>query len=366
MINHQQLHQNDSNFLFKCPLCTNSIEVFKTLKKLLVHFHSAHKPGKNCSIPDGRFPCTVAVCSFSSDTIKNLSLHQINVHLSDDSPSPVMCAYGGCSHAETPFSKKKVYRTHLSQYHSSCKTTIQDKTQPGEEAQSSNSNRQDTSDFSNDVFFPFDDQETCHNHPDQSPSFFVMDDDIVVKAIAKFYLMLEADKLVPTSTVQNILESMVFISELTQARLKIKLTEKLKELNIETSIINSIVYDLQITDPLYATHHVNCPGPSLTSDYFRSKFYTKYFGYKDPVQINLSLDPSSKNKIQYVPLRETLNELLADPCVKDQVIKSFNRKPSPPGKLNDYYDGEAYKKREKSEEPTLDIFFIPGWLWLTH
>ena len=146
--------------------------------------------------------------------------------------------------------------------------------------------------------------------PESCPTALYEDDDTVVKYFARFYLMLQADKNVPASTVQNIANYLTTISDIIQARMKTKIMSFLQKLNISEEEVKVFMFQLQSSDPLFTTHHTFMPGPNLTSEHFRKEFYRKYFGYIDPLEIGLSVDRKSEKKFNMCRLRNQCVECL--------------------------------------------------------
>ncbi|KAE8741832.1 hypothetical protein FOCC_FOCC012641 [Frankliniella occidentalis] len=186
----------------------------------------------------------------------------------------------------------------------------------------------------------------------------LLNTDLVIDSIAKFYLHLYAENLLPQENIQEICNSLVFLTEVIQARIKLVLSEELKNLGIPEDRVNLVCYKVMLADLLYTTHHKSSPGPSLTSDYLRKKYFTQNFGFKEPVQINLNEnDPDSTDTLQYISVEESLTKLLEDETVQQGIEESFFRRPSPENEVNDYYDGSLFKSEDHApKEIHLNIY----------
>jgi hypothetical protein len=260
----------------------------------------------------------------------------------------VHCFIGGCAHASTPFRKIQVYRSHLSQYHANWKGASLSKITHSSSEEDGNNQCQTSQSFDNmDCGF---DASAGSSQPEENTPHILSaleNDELVFKAVAKFYLLLEADSLVPAAIVQTVSESLQFISDLIQARLKVVLEKELSSV-LEPSALNLILFKMKMADPLFVTHHKGYEdfGPALTSQYLRKVYYKKAFGMTTPDDINISRDPKSTRRVQYVPLKETLKTLLEDPGVQKQVDESFLRRQSSRGtRISDYCDGYLHKQQ---------------------
>lgn len=174
---------------------------------------------------------------------------------------------------------------------------------------------------------------------------------VIKDEVARFYLKLEGEYVVPTSTVQVISENIKLISQLSHHRLKIALREKLEETNLDKLTIKSIVNATFKCDPIFNIHHKNEDIEQLCTDYLRRQYWQKRFPYVDPKEHCFGTNQSvKKRRAHFVSIRETLKILLKDEKFKAQVLKSFEKKGNESCVLEDISDGQAFMKH-KCEHP---------------
>lgn len=172
--------------------------------------------------------------------------------------------------------------------------------------------------------------------------------ELLIDYIANFYAKLEGKLLIPASSVQEVSESLAFLSEVIQANVKETLSRNLIELGLTEDKIHSVLQSLALNDVLYNVHHKTAYCESLSTIHLRYKYYREHFQYVAPTEINLKRrDPNDRSAtIQYIPVKNTLEVMLADPSVQLQIDKSFvsvnNRNPEV---VRDYTDGLVFKKR---------------------
>ncbi|KAK3925290.1 Basic immunoglobulin-like variable motif-containing protein [Frankliniella fusca] len=167
---------------------------------------------------------------------------------------------------------------------------------------------------------------------------------------AKFYLRLESDFILPSSTVQVVAQQIQRTTELSHHVLKEKLKAELAHYDFESHEINSITSKL-----------------STQSQYLREKYWKSQYPYVEPNEILLGVDNKGKKKCAHLfPLRDSLNILLRDPKVKAMVLQSFTIEPQDeqtftPSKIfSDFTDGTAYAEHMKQhpKQKCLHLFLF--------
>lgn len=173
-------------------------------------------------------------------------------------------------------------------------------------------------------------------------------ENVIIDEIARFYLKLEGQQLLPTSTVQDIAEEVTMVTELIHQSLKNALREALKQNGLEEKVIESIIKNTFKCDPVFNVHHKGEAQEQFGSAHLRSVFCHRRFPYVEPKRIVFGVDGNGKNKVmyQYVSIRETLKILLKDPDIKQEVLDSFHRD-LPEGILSDFTHGSAYQEHKK-------------------
>jgi len=176
----------------------------------------------------------------------------------------------------------------------------------------------------------------------------LLDDQLILDSIAKFYLHMYAENLLPVQTIQEICDNLVFLTEVVHSRMKLVLSTELRTLNIPEDKINSLTGKILNADLLYASHHNTSFCATLSTDFLRKKYFKNHFGFIEPEEINLEPNhPKSKKTLQYVSLEQSLNQLLQDPSVQHEVDSSFQEQfDKDPDEVSNYTDGELFKSEK--------------------
>ncbi|KAJ1522436.1 hypothetical protein ONE63_001626 [Megalurothrips usitatus] len=182
---------------------------------------------------------------------------------------------------------------------------------------------------------------------------------MVLDYLAKFYAKLEGKLLVPAATVQKVCNSLAFLSEIAQVKLKKNLKRNIRKAGLDEDQIEAIVESVLLDDVLYNAHHKTSLCESLSTEHLRRTYFKKHFMYVEPEEINLnSRDPHDRSAVvQYVPVKETLEVMLQDPSVQEQVDRSFVEVNNNPNLIKNYTDGSVFKKRNVPQK-RIDIFLF--------
>lgn len=130
-------------------------------------------------------------------------------------------------------------------------------------------------------------------------------------------MKLQANHLIPSSTIQMIVEEINGLHDICSQHTTKQFKEILKE---STPISDSDVEAALngVTD----LHLHSCSLP-LTTEYTRKQFFQKNFSYVHPQPIYLGTDDKRRDRYaQYIPLKDTLNAILKDPVVWQECVKT--------------------------------------------
>ncbi|KAK3907799.1 Zinc finger protein 143 [Frankliniella fusca] len=267
---------------------------------------------------------------------KSKLVAHLRIYHIDGRKESVLCPEEGCTKT---FDSSSSFSQHLSKNHKSSRSTeniIQEDPQ-------------------------LEDAENLHQRKDpaghgpgtssDTPANDQLQTHVVHPNIAKFYLMLEAEKLVLASTVQDIFDGVGYMNSLSHAAISEILTKALKD-RIPDRDLDSLKLRIKLNDPVSNAHHKDAPGPKLTTNFLRKKYYQKYFRYEEPVEYTIGPDPTLKDHcIAYVSIRRNLENMLKDPTIQKQVDISFLEE-IPEGRcpstvIKNYTNGSIYIKRAK-------------------
>ena len=161
---------------------------------------------------------------------------------------------------------------------------------------------------------------------------------IFVRNLALFYLKLNAQYHVPSSTVQKIIQEMQAMHSISQNYLKDHIRSTLKEFSVGEEVIDQISRNFVLNDIFDAVHGDK---GLLSTEFRRKQYFKKNFRYVAPVTMYLGFYKNgTKRHFEYVPIIETIQQLLKDPAVKKQFK---NPVVSSDGILRDFMDGSVAK-----------------------
>jgi len=341
-IRHQREHAvKTKDFTYHCPSQKCS---YYTLSYGALNFHVSSKHRFERHVDPSAtaqrtcpYGTDAAECAFSTTSLHGFVQHLCQ-HL--EQGTNIECAIDSCSARTKTFSTKQTFRTHLSQHHKNWRaegciigrTTLTfsaNLSQPTvnvPDAESSQANA-----------FEEEDGEYFDALED------LLNDDQIYDSIGRFYLHLYSEFKLPQTYIQEVCDSVMSITEVNHARIKLILSKQMKKLDIEENTINLLCHEMLKADLLYTSHHKNAPGPSLTSHHLRKEYFKKRFGYQAPETVPLDEQDPEKT-LQYVSIKQTLQRLFEDPSIQKEIDESFiRRQKESTNEVSDYTDGNLYK-----------------------
>ncbi|XP_052126416.1 uncharacterized protein LOC113206767 [Frankliniella occidentalis] len=363
---HQRnAHSMDSKYVFYCAASSCTKEIFLSYKALYHHVWYRHLSVREEEIANRDINvleqslCTSEGCPVSLPSLRALCHHLINDHGKKD--ERIVCPFQDCGRG--PF-KLTSFRTHLNDYHKGWKNVEPAEQRPlGIEENifedfpdhgMDNQEQETVIDWSEDNYMSADDDDAEDNdiHA-MAQNFF--------HQVAKFYLKMETECMLAASSVQTMSTSLAHLQRLNLAIIKKVLLNELQDLDISKERMDSIVTNILYADKMFCVHVKEAPGPTLSTRKLRLAYYKKHFCYVKPVEINLSLDPTSPKTIHVVSIRKTLNELVKCESVKRQINQSFEaqaRGERDEDIFKDYRDGMVYQRSESAKKKTIDLIIF--------
>lgn len=319
-VNHQILHQHETNGYYSCCYvdCNQKFSKYTALKSHVYHSH--HTSLSQCNETQTSFVCDVADCKKQCIDLKDLLAH-LKVHLTRH--ESVCCPFRHCTKV---FKVKSSFTSHLSRCHKD-ETDVNKGftyTEPSLSYQSTQ----------------------IENETEiQSTSEFEATEDLDIRPLymrnlCLFYMQLQAKYLVPSSTIQMIVEEINGLNSICHQYTKDKIEETLRvHTNMSGTEIGSVVQRLQESDI-----HAECSS-SLSTEYSRRQYFQKNFAYVHPESLYLGTNEHRKDcYAQYIPLSNTLRTILKDPVVWQECAQSQNHQVSD-GILRDICDGSVFKSQ---------------------
>ncbi len=320
-----RIHIHVANVRFNCalPACNKSFKKFSAFK---THCYR-HKEGKSKlkSMPFTSFEltCHVDSCQVRCETLSRFYQH-LKTHIREG--RSVSCPFQQC---DKSFSVVSTFTAHVSRKHSDC----------------SEVNLIDS------VALPHGMHECSEQHHEMSQDFLCsdtdgveqdtfgesVDEDQFLRHLALFYLKLQSKCLIPSSTVQIIVDHLQEIHEMSHSHLLFKLREKLSALEVAEADINAIFEILQ-SENLFQT----CNSQKLKTDQKRKTFFKNTFNYVAPVPLCLGTNEAGKECFsQYVSIKETIGSLLQIDTVTEHRKQVFSGV-----RPHDVWDGSNLKGNE--------------------
>jgi len=339
-IRHQHSHAKNRSFIYFCPVSNCGVRS-ASYAGMAFHVSQMHRVERHID-PEATLQlfCNIFVdsnvCEFSSTSLV-LLVHHLYTHL--EAGIEIVCPIVEC---QNQFKKKTALQVHLSLYHKNWRAEGCPKKSLQESARHPVGNLLQ---FEESLGTVVSEENVPMDLSDRNGGDdLVMDDQIVLDAIRKFYLNLYGEKLLPESTIQTISESLSFLTQVTHACMKLVLQRELGSLNISEEKVNQISDNVLQADRLYTSHHKSSMGPYLTSHYFRVKYFTERFHYLPPEEIDLDPEnPDCQRRLQFVSVKKTLSILFKDPSIAKEIQESFQHHQEDENKISDYVDGTLYK-----------------------
>ena len=333
-VRHLMTHAENSKFSFECPLSSCKIN-FCTPIALQNHLYRLHGNKPNPTLfpkLEESFICKNEFCNQICLDMEEMVRH-IRSHLNEVG-SVVQCPHTNCFKI---FRSKNAFNIHLSRKH------------PKKYAQVRECNMTEPSNS----FDLVRNEECVFDDANES----VEDCQIIDlrEIIMKFYLKVETEYLLPTSTVTKISNSLHNLLELSHTNLKNFLSFELHRLGIEKETVESILNKFSQTDQLYMMHCGDPKLPIINTNYQRFATYKSYFQFVEPIQFVLGSKDGKPIYGYHVPLTLTLNVLLSKKVVSDAIDK---KEISNRCILTDFKDGLVFQNHEVLSKKKCIYLFV--------
>lgn len=176
---------------------------------------------------------------------------------------------------------------------------------------------------------------------------------LYLKNLCMFYMQLQAKYLIPSSTIQMIVEEINSLNDIRHQHTKNEFKEVLAtKTNLSETEIDSVLSCVEGTQL-----HFSCSS-HLSTEYRRKQFFKKKFSYVQPQAISLGTDENRRDcYAQYIPLQDTLKAMLKDPVVWQECVKS-QRHAAPTNVFIDFCDGSVFMSNDLFMEPGISLKLI--------
>lgn len=268
------------------------------------------------------------MCEMISSNVGEFLCH-LKTHFDCCFKVSVLCPYKRCGKI---FTVKSSFTSHLSRKHRNWQVSTLSNVHV---LNAGNDGVSDTLSETEPVLEHIDDMsEPTANDPSSCDSFNSMQE--LTDSIALFFLKMQSKYLLPTSTLDVVVDELGNLSDQQSVRIKDKIAKALAEAGIDPCVAQRNAENISAAVCLF-----NKASNPLRSNHTRQQFYAKNFKFVKPLDIYLSTDDDGiRHYCHYVPIKDTLKVLLEDASFNAQFA---NPEVSPDGTLFDINDGNVVK-----------------------
>lgn len=324
---HCRVHRNEPHCFFKC-VGTDCKRTFCSYAAFKAHFYRAHNVPEPSVITRAvtDLKCAMALCERQFHTVKELISH-LKQHIEEG--QPVACPFAGC---KKTFTVKSSFTAHMSRNHQAFTVdSLSDLYRGRLSASEPDTACTDAGECSNDAAM----NESTELPHDFSESF--------LRNLCLFYLKLQGQLLLPASTIQKIVEEIQNVHELGQEYTMSKLHSLLKNDMCLTDDSVAKICDCVKDSDLFSSCH---QGP-LRTTLSRAQTFKKMFNYIEPKKVKLGNDENMSERFAYyIPLKETLNNLLESELWKNSVSQHCFETDCNPDDFGDISDGKNFTSNQ--------------------
>lgn len=320
-VNHQELHKNEAHSQYACCIvgCKLKFTKYNSFKSHIYRQHRQSSVSQSETV-QGPLKCENRHCQKQCVDLADL-LDHLKSHVSKK--EKVQCPFTGCGKA---FSLRSSFTAHISRKHKNA-TSVQVSAMYFVHSVPSQSS--DVAQSQSDASMVHDETEDTLDPADMKGLY--------MRNLCMFYMKLQAKYLVPSSTIQMIVEEVNSLNDVCHQYTRNQIQGALQaNTNLTESEIKDVLTSLNDTNL-----HAYC-SPALSTEYLRRQYFQTNFSYVHPKAISLGSDENRKERFaQYIPIKETLEALLKDPIVWQECTKSVDDTSA--HVLNDVRDGSVYK-----------------------
>ena len=357
---HFKIHLSTKNVGILCSHenCHSQMTSLESFRTHHSKFHAKKRFKMSEPVPQGDvsgIPCPSEGCTVLI-TSRDYYLDHMKCHLptGEGQPALVPCIFSNC---KTTMKSLSQFRSHTSRYHPAAESAAYfdvsyERQSAGSSDQGGDGDHVMDVDVSAEAGTTESDTEDFDVDPVQSSEDDLYPDYVIKDELARFYLKLEAEELLPTSTVQIVAKEIKLVSELIHYKLKRALQKELENIKMGEKQIDQIINNTFDKDPVYNTHHNVLETEKLGTDHLRIKYWRKIYKFIEPTRVYLGLSKFNKKCYAHlVSIKASLTSMFEDRNVKEKVLKSFELSvPKHKDILADFRDGSAFKEHMKCHE----------------
>ncbi len=336
---HFKVHRNLPNFSYPCGVA-NCGRRFLRYSSLKSHTHRDHAAQRRYLHQlkykelKENVTCEVNNCGRDFKDLKHFLAH-LRAHI--EAGTEIECPVRDC---DRKYSVKGSFTSHLSRCHQNWpKDFVGNATADEENFDENLPQLADHSDLLDD-----------DSEEEQEPLYV---EDNFLDNLALFYLKFQAKYILPSSTIQAIIEEYQSIHEIEQTSNFQRIRGKLVEFGLHDDEIEIIQTELLSHNLLkVCTNEISGP---LRTEVTRKTFYKKNFSFVEPDEIYLGKNSNNtKCYLQYVPICESLKSLFSQTVVREQHT-ALLQEAHVDHVFHDVTDGKAFKENDLFKDATNSI-----------
>lgn len=330
---HYLLHRNLPNFRFPCAYhnCPRNFKAYAGFKSHLFRDHKKSTPRNvdGLFVSADSWQCRLSLCRFICADSESLMQH-IRDHIDDGVSVP--CPVVNC---HFKFSNKKSFSSHMCRKHG--KRGNETSVELANVNERNNPSAVEDCDPCTDVAVACPEQtEECDANSGAIVSCNF--ESQFMSNIALLYMKLQGQYLLPSSTIQVLVDEFASVHALNHEAMKKQLADKLAVYNLSHECITNIINDVSAND-LFARFHDARTGV-LRSEHTRFEYFKECFRFIAPVQVNLGKNASNHYRCyHYVSIKESLAALISHCTVQDHMAKPVHSREDV---LTDFKDGKNF------------------------
>lgn len=327
-VEHMSVHRFQNNSKFPCgvPECSSSFSSYSAFSMHVTRYHQK-KRRKNYS-QDINLTCSKPLCKKTFDNVRSLFSH-LNWHI--QKTGKIKCCFKGCTREYRVQSSFSSHVSRVHNYHDISSIISQD---------SFNENAHVMPSIETETLpLPMVNEQTSNLGEIQALGNLDKQLNEHTKNIGLFCLLLDAKHLVPNSTIQLVIQEMSTLFQIESSFFYDNFLNKLKNINLSDEQIDQILKSAKEVPSL--TSVLDKTSGIFRSRFVREKYLKENLKFVKPVEVYLGRDKRNKPcYFHYVPIKDTLLNLLQDKSVKNQLDNPLHNT----NLLTDFTDGSIHTK----------------------
>ena len=292
-------HRNDAPFNILCPECNLLSANYGSWKSHLTRFHTTLPAAKKIAVSVEMLQCKYEKCNYSTRLIENFLKHHRD-HCTPSHPMVCPCVDIDKSECTKRYTISHSFQSHMDRCHKSSFINIDyiKKEYRRKQVQPVDVDpliQCVPSTSSDETFMETDDEVRADVSSSRFLGDTIMSFEEFEKSVAKFMLLLQSVDFVPVTTIDSIVSEFCCLYKSSLAITCKKIKDSLDENDFgEASNAIAIIKDATKNDVFLKCFDKK---GSLSTNYFRMKYYKNKMNFVEPSQVHLYTDEKKKSII---------------------------------------------------------------------